>query len=174
MSKQVLVIGSGAFGSALTQVLVSNHHIVDVLGKDEYELLSLKETGMNAKFFGEMKLVHPIRNTFTNLNSSLSTYHYDYIFIVIPGVAVKDVVGQLLQYDLSQTVIINACKGIDEETDSSYLMYLKKHLDKTRGVVSVIGPSFAYDTFFLKPTVINVVGDDKIVCMEVKSLMEND
>ncbi|ASD24846.1 NAD(P)H-dependent glycerol-3-phosphate dehydrogenase [Ureaplasma parvum] len=171
MSK-ILIVGSGAFGSALTQVLVSNSHIVDVYGINENELNDLKENQKNKKYFHDQKLDLPINNTYLDINLALQN-QYDFIIIAIPSFAIKNFVDNIKIFNLSKTIVVNAAKGLNLETKSSWCDYIKQNL-KIKALVGLVGPSFAIDVFFKKPTVVNLVGNNSNALIKVKEEFENN
>ncbi|WP_016829194.1 NAD(P)H-dependent glycerol-3-phosphate dehydrogenase [Ureaplasma urealyticum] len=171
MSK-ILIIGSGAFGSALTQVLVSNHHTVDVYGINQNELNDLQQNQKNTTYFQDQKLSQPINNTYLDIHLALKN-HYDFIVIVIPSFAIKNFVDSIKTLDLSQAIVVNATKGLNLETKSSWCDYIQQNL-KIKALIGLVGPSFAIDVFLKKPTVVNLVGTDLDALIKTKQAFEND
>lgn len=157
-----LVVGSGAFGSAISQVLVSNNHEVYVYGICDEELNDLYLNQKNTRYFGELKLSNPIKGYFNKIEDAFESNNYDAIIIAIPSFAIANFVDSIQNYDIKKTIIINASKGLNPETNSSWCHYISKKLN-FEILVGFSGPSFAIDLFSKKPTVVNILShDDKI------------
>ncbi|AJQ45327.1 hypothetical protein JM47_01800 [Ureaplasma diversum] len=173
MKSNVLIIGSGAFGSALAQVLVYNKHDVSIYGINEKELQSLRYEGTNHLYFRELKLVRQLTAVYNDFDQALNNQTYDFIILAIPSVAIAETLAKLQAYNLENTIIVNTSKGLDSNNMCSWYETIKTNLN-VKGVSTLCGPSFALEVFSLIPTAVNIVGCDRSVLEDVKALFQND
>lgn len=171
--KKVLVIGSGAFGSALVQALVYNNHLVDVYGICQDELDDLKYNQKNTKYFNDLKLHKSINNTYVNLDECMVKNQYDFIVFAIPSFALEQLLNDLSKYDLKNTVIINAIKGLNPQNNKPWCMCIESKIT-SKATVSLSGPSFAIDVFMKKPTIVNLLSKDVSSLKNTKQLFDSD
>lgn len=173
MKSNILIIGSGAFGSALAQVLLYNKHNVSIYGINQKELQCLRYENTNRFYFGDIKLVRPLVAVYNDFSEALTNNSYDFIILALPSIAIIETLVKLKGYDLQNTIIINTSKGLDPDNMCSWYQTIKTNL-KVKGVSTLCGPSFAIEVFSLIPTAVNVVGCDQSILKEVKKIFQND
>ncbi|MCV3753986.1 NAD(P)H-dependent glycerol-3-phosphate dehydrogenase [Ureaplasma zalophigenitalium] len=159
MSKY-LIIGSGAFGSALSQPLLANQHSVDFYSINNDELDEIKNKQTNHIYFGDQKFLGKINQVYNNLNHALANNDYERIILCVPSNALRGVIDQLKKFDCQKSVLINASKGMDLSKLQLWSDVLEQEI-ACAGVFCLSGPSFAVEVFAQKPTKINLLGNNE-------------
>ncbi|MCV3743568.1 NAD(P)-binding domain-containing protein [Ureaplasma sp. ES3154-GEN] len=166
MSKY-LIIGSGAFGSALAQPLLFNGHQIDFYSINANELNEIKEHQTNSRYFRTNKFLHPINKIYNNLQTALIDNIYDVILLCVPSNALRSVIDILKTFDLRNQIILNAAKGMDLKTFQFWGDIIEKEV-QCAAVFCLAGPSFAVEVFAQKPTKINILGANKTLAQQIK------
>ncbi len=174
--KVALVIGAGAFGTAIAQVLAQNFDkvIVKVRSQDIYDCI---KKGENTIYLPGMKLA-------SNIEAAISwdevdVYNDDIELIVnaLPTGGIvefyKDNYDRILGYLLRNIIVLSLSKGIDADTlelsdDLFFDMY--PHFKDQFTFLS--GPSFAHEIMQDQITLVTVAGKNKKV-LDTVSLMVN-
>lgn len=172
--KKITVIGSGALGTALANILVDANKENDVLiyGVDQNELADLSK-GRNTKYFGDLE-VNKFKTT-NNIQEALKDV--DYIVFSLPSKVIDTIMKQIIENLKSNALIINGCKGFYPGTESPLhggLVEKSKESKYIRGVVSIAGPSFAIEMVKRALTSIAAVGYDEKQVKEVQQLLNTD
>lgn len=169
MNKKIAIIGSGALGTALANVLFdSNQKNITIYGIDEVELNDLK-AGKNTKYFKDIEF--PKFKTTNILSEALKDT--EYIVLAIPTIALDDIVNSILKNINSEVTIINGCKGFYPKTTKSIHEYISektKNNKLIKGVVTLTGPSFATEIARKSLTSILVVSDNECISKEIQKL----
>lgn len=167
------VLGTGAFGSALANILIENNFPVMMYGINEQEISDIND-GYNRKFFGEI----PFKNS--NLISATNDLGYFYenvntVILAVPSVAVGVILRQSAKVLGNKKIsIINLSKGLEPETKQFFSDYITSAFDKNlENLASIMGPSFAIEVFEGKLTMVNIVGTNSKFNQEVAQYFNN-
>ena len=167
--KKITVIGSGALGTALANILIdSGQTNVVVYGIDQQELQDL-EKGMNTKYFQDYRF-HKMK-TSNDLNDALSDAHY--VVLAIPSIVIDDILEAIIKKSPQGTLIINGCKGFYPKTQKPLHSGIEakiKKIPNIRGVVSILGPSFASEMIKKSLTTIVAVSSNDEQLQEVQKM----
>lgn len=136
---KVGVLGAGAFGLALSHILVKNNVTVEVWTHSEDEAKALDKTRTSKKLNG-YKIPKEIKFT-TNLEETVEGK--DLIVMAIPAFAFEDVTKQLTKYIKKKQPVLIATKGIQQNTCLFLNDVFSKYLKNSVAVIS--GPTFAVD-----------------------------
>lgn len=168
MSK-ILVLGTGAFGTALANVLLENGHTVNMYGINEEQMDDIKK-GYNKEFFGNKKLVKIPNLVTTDFVEAIKGM--EYIVIAVPSKYIQDTLKAHKKNIKSNIIIINSSKGIDPISGLNYFTLIHKVLPKNK-VCAIAGPSFAKDLFERKHSIVNVICSDIKIAKKTAKLFEN-
>lgn len=136
---KVGVLGAGAFGLALSHILVKNNVTVEMWTHSEDEAKALDKTRTSKKL-NEYKIPNEIKFT-TNLEETVDGK--DLIVMAIPAFAFEDVTKQLTKYIKKKQPVLIATKGIQQNTCLFLNDVFSKYLKNSVAVIS--GPTFAVD-----------------------------
>jgi len=153
---KVTILGTGAYGLALSKILVDNKNEVVMWTTFEEEKQELLETKKSSKLKG-YKLPDNVVIT-TNLEESIQDSNL--IVIAIPTAFVTDVCKNLKKYIRSNQHICIASKGIEQGTCLFIHDMIKKQI-KTRNIGAISGPSFAIDLVKGVPVGLSVASKNK-------------
>ncbi|ETO91933.1 MAG: glycerol-3-phosphate dehydrogenase [NAD(P)+] [Candidatus Xenolissoclinum pacificiensis L6] len=144
----ILVVGGGAWGTAISYILASNHHKILIWSKNEKVVESINRSSTNQVYFPLINLPSNIEATLTV--SSLDSI--DVVFIVIPSVAVRNTVEHLQKIGIRKDIKIVICsKGIEINSLKLMSEIVAEILPNDYAVLS--GPNFANEVMQEKMTV---------------------
>lgn len=169
---RALVFGSGAWGTALAQVLADNGHEVTVFGVCREEIDDLA-AGHNRRYFGDAPITRAIHPTaeYAELRAG-----YDIVVLAVPTRAFCSVYPKLLPLLTENTLLVNVAKGFEPGTGKRLSLALAEALAATpfRGVVSLVGPSHAEEVVLRMLTSVAAVSEDAALAKEVQHAFSND
>lgn len=169
---KVAVIGTGAWGTALAQVLADNKHDVMMYGISENQINDINE-GYNRDFFKDLKINPDIKAT-TNLEIAIKDASV--ILLVVPTKITSSVLKEIEPLLDKKVYFVNASKGFDPNTNDRMSNTIRSIIpeDKRYEVASIIGPSHAEEVIIRMYTAIASVSINQEVAEFVQQLFSND
>lgn len=164
---KVGMLGAGAFGLALSHILIKNKNDVDVWTYSEEECKILNETKKSDKL-DKYTIPNELRFT-TNLEETVNGK--DLIVIAVPAFAFEDVVKQLTKYIKKNQPVLIATKGIQQNTCLFLNDVFSKYLKNSIAVIS--GPTFAVDMVKNAPIGFSLATKSHKTEMIVRKCFEN-
>lgn len=163
------ILGSGAYGLALTSILTYNRHEVTMWTKfaEEAEMLE-KERG-NSKLLPNYKLDENVKIT-TSVKECVK--NKDLLIIAIPAAFVNDLCIELQPYVKNNHIII-ATKGIEQGTGLFMNEIIAKHLD-TENIAVISGPTFAADLITQMPAGLSLASHSPETLLVVRQAFQNN
>ena len=149
--RRVAVIGSGSWGTSLALVAARNRHDVMMWAREPEVADSITRSHRNPFYLSEFELPENISAT-TSVEASLEDA--DFVIMVVPSHAFREVLGSMRPHLKPETVIVGATKGV--ETGS--LMRMSEVARSVLGesfeprFVALSGPSFAHEVAQGDPT----------------------
>lgn len=171
---KVAILGSGAWGTALGNVLSDNKHEVLIYGINENEVNDINLNHKNSKFFNETILNASLKAT-TSISYCLKDFLPEVILLAVPSSSLVSVCEQIKNYSAGDTLIINVAKGLDGTTFSPLSDTIKKALEgyAYKDVVTLIGPSFALEVANKEFTLISAVSKNLTYAEIVQKMFSN-
>lgn len=166
---KVTILGTGAYGLALSKILVQNKNEVTMWTTFESEKNELLETKKSPKL-KDFKLDDSVVIT-TDLEESIRNSKL--IVIAIPTAFVTDVCKDLKKYIKSNQHICIASKGIEQGTCLFIHDMIKKQI-KTKYIGAISGPSFAVDLVKGVPVGLAVASKSKRTLNIIREAFVND
>jgi len=166
---KVTILGTGAYGLALSKILVENKNEVVMWTTFEEEKKELIETKRSSKLKG-FKLDDSVVIT-TNLEQSIMDSKL--IVIAIPTAFVTDVCKNLKKYIKPYQHICIASKGIEQGTCLFIHDMIKRQI-KTKYIGAISGPSFAVDLVKKVPVGLAVASKSKRTLNIIRTAFCND
>ena len=166
------ILGSGSWGTALAQVLSDNGNDVLIYGVCQEEIEDINIKHKNTKYFGDVNIKEDLRATLDICE--LSSYN-DAILVAVPTKYVPSVLSSIKPYISGRTVIINASKGFERETNKRISDCIRDTLKDINysGVASIIGPSHAEEVILRKLTSVCAVSVSEKIAKTVQSAFSN-
>ena len=152
---KIAVLGAGAYGCALAQILNENKNEVHIWTPFENEVNELTKTNTTPKLPG-IKINSNINIT-TDLNNALN--NVDLIVIAIPTAFLSNSIKKVKKY-YQNTPICIATKGIEQDTHL-FVYDVVKNILKTDKIAVISGPSFAIDIANNYPVGLTIACQDK-------------
>ena len=167
VSVQVIIIGAGAIGTAIGNILSESGNANVVLHSIEKELVKgINMTGMNKKYFPHFHL-HPSLKATTG-NRVLS--NAEIIFLAIPSGVMIEYMKSLKDSINPETIFINLAKGFGNGHRTIYRCFREEF---SNPFCSLKGPSFAREIIYHIPTGFTLGSDNKNSTRRVISLFRD-
>jgi glycerol-3-phosphate dehydrogenase (NAD(P)+) len=153
MSARVAVIGAGAWGTALANLLADNGNAVTVWSFEPEVADSINRLHENTKYMKGVPLETNLRAT-ESLNEAVSGA--DVLLNVTPSQHVRRVLGDAAHHIHGNTLIISASKGIETSSLKTMAEVLEDVVPGTAGAHACFlsGPSFALEVARKMPTAV--------------------
>ncbi len=167
---KVGVIGGGAWGTTLAQVLVDNGHDVLI-----YDIKKSHVDKINEHLHPFFNTVLPDKVIATNDFETLIHFS-NYYLLSVPSKFERQVLRDMNQLITKPSVFINVSKGIEPHTYKRSSEIAREEIDanKFKGFVALTGPSHAEEVILRKLTLLVSASDDKALAKEVQLLFSND
>lgn len=171
MKMKVTVLGTGAWGTALAQVLADNGNTVMMYGVDQGEIDDINRH-MNTKYFSDIVLPDKICAT-GNIEEALR--ESELMLIAVPTRFVATVLELSRPYVKRDNIVVNASKGFDPNTNSRMTDTIRRVLGDLidTPIVSVIGPSHAEEVILRRLTSICTVSISEETASYVQKIFSN-
>lgn len=169
--KKVLVIGAGAWGTALANLLAKNSCEVFLSANDAKIIAEINQKKSNQKFLPNVKLnsrIKAVADFGGEINSA------DFVFIVTPSSSVVQVFEKISKLKISKNCKFVICsKGVEPKS----LMLLSDAFEKITGSKNyaiLSGPNFAIEVANEVPTVTTIAAKNKKLGAEVIKILSNN
>lgn len=164
---KVGVLGAGAYGLALSHILVNNKVDVTVWTHDENEAKILDKDRISKKL-NDYKVPSEIKFT-TSLKDAV--VNMDLIVMAIPAFAFEEVTIKLSKYIKRKQPVLIATKGIQQNTCLFLNDVFSKYLKNSIAVIS--GPTFAVDMIKDSPVGFSLATRSRKTEMVVRECFQN-
>ena len=163
------LFGTGAYGMALSSILVENNCEVVLWTKFEEEKKQLEETRQNEKLLPNFTL-SPKAEVTTDIEYCIKDK--DLLIIAIPAAFIDSLACAMKPYIKDNHILI-ATKGIEQETGLFINEILEKYLD-TKNIAVMSGPSFAVDLITKMPAGLSLASKNEKTIKIVKAAFKSD
>ncbi len=164
---KVGVLGAGAYGLALSHILVNNKVDVTVWTHDDNEAKTLDKDRVSKKL-NNYKVPKEIKFT-TSLKDAV--VNMDLIVMAIPAFAFEEVTIKLGKYIKRKQPVLIATKGIQQNTCLFLNDVFSKYLKNSIAVIS--GPTFAVDMIVDAPIGFSLATKSYKTEMVIRKCFEN-
>ena len=166
---KVTILGTGAYGLALSGVLSENKNEVVMWTRFEEEKNILLETKKSPKLEGF--ILDDSISIECELEKAVSDSQL--IVLAIPTAFITDVCKELKKYIKPEQYICIASKGIEQGTCLFIHDMIKKHI-KTKNIGAISGPSFAIDLVHKVPVGLSCASKSKKTREVIIKAFSND
>lgn len=167
---KVSVIGGGAWGTTLAQVLNDNGHETLIYEINENYINEINNNNRHPIF--KNKLNKEIKAT----NNLLEAINYSNIYLLaVPTKVVRNVLKTMNKNIKEKSLFINVSKGIEPETLKrvSEIVYDEVNNENILGYVCLTGPSHAEEVIERKLTLLVSASDDISLSEKVQVMFAN-
>ena len=165
---KVGLFGCGAYGMALSSIMIDNHCDITMWTKFEDEKKNLEETRKNEKLIPNFRISDKIKIT-TNVEECIKGK--DLLIIAIPAAFIDSLAISMKPF-IKDNHIVVATKGIEQETGLFIHQILEKYLD-TKNIAVISGPSFAVDLVCKMPAGLTLATKSKETEKRTKQALAN-
>ena len=146
-----LVIGAGAWGTALAIAIARNGNEVLLWGRDETHLAAMQQTHSNERYLPG--LLFPASLTISpDLEQALAAAQH--VLISVPSIAFSDMLKQVQPFITEGTPVSWATKGLTPETGRFLYETAGDILGESHPLAVISGPSFAAEVAKNLPTAV--------------------
>lgn len=165
MNMTVGVIGAGALGTAISQIISENVDELLLLLRNEKLCEEINDLRYNSQYYPNYKLNDNIRAT-VDIND-LSTC--DIIFLAIPSSAFRKTLKDLQNIVKKDVIIVTTAKGIEYPSLKTMGKLIEEYFDDN--YVALSGPNFASEIMLNMPTVTNIASKNYENSVKVKNVL---
>ena len=169
-SGPVGVIGAGAWGTAIAHMLASKGLKVNLWVFEEDLCETIRRTGENNIYLPGSTLHEGVR-----ASSSVAEVAgaCRLLVMVVPSHVYRGVAVRMLAHLRDDAIIVNATKGIENDTLLTMSGIWKELLPKPSGisVLCLSGPSFAREVMRSSPTAVTLAGPDMEITGQVQKVL---
>ena len=155
MEKIIGVIGAGAMGTALSQVLSKNADKIVLLARKEFICNDINDNGFKSQYYPNQKLNENIYAT-TNIEELKSC---KIIFLAIPSSAFRSTLTELKNILKDDVILVTTAKGIEYPSLNTMGDLISEYFDDN--YVALSGPNFASEIMLNQPTITNIASKNK-------------
>ena len=167
----ISVIGGGAWGTTLAQVLCDNSN--KVLIRDINEVFVNKINEKHLHPFFDLVIPTDIRAT---LDLKEAVEFSDILVLCVPTKAMRTVLGEIDKLCTKKKLFINVSKGIEPDTSKRVSEIVEEVIQKKHfaGYVALSGPSHAEEVILRQATALVAASTVKKTAVEVQKLFANE
>ena len=165
---KVGLFGCGAYGMALSSIMIENNCDITMWTKFEQEKQELEKTRKNERLIPNFSISEKIKLT-TSVEECIKDK--DLLVIAIPAAFIDSLAVEMKPYIKDNHILI-ATKGIEQETGLFINQILEKYLD-TRNIAVISGPSFAVDLVTKMPAGLSLATENEKTEKLVRKALAN-
>lgn len=169
--KKVCMLGSGAWGTAVSSLLADNGYEVNMWCFDPTVARDIQVEHCNKKFLPDITLNENIK-TFTDISKAM--YDVQWIFEATPVKFLRPVLQSAKPYVSPKQKWVVLSKGIENETLLFPSQMLDHVFETTVQKVVISGPSFAKDVARKQVTAVDIASSDEHVAKELCNMLTNN
>lgn len=167
----VCVLGAGAYGTAIAQLLSENGNIVKLWCREPEVYESIKTKRINDRYLPGFQLHATIKPT-QDFNEAIE--NTEWIFQAIPVKFLRSILEQIKPYVQSQQGFVLLSKGIENDTLLLPSQITDGVFDKTTKKVVVAGPSFAQELIKKELTAVSIACKNIEHAKQIQNVLQNN
>lgn len=166
--KKILVIGAGAWGTSLANLIAQNGNQVFLSAINEKVIKEINQNHTNKNYLSDINLSKNITAI-----SGLKT-DVDFVFIVVPSSAAKSVFQQIAATKFSKNSIFVICSKGVESSSLKLLSDVFEEIAQNKNYAVLSGPNFAIEVASKLPTITTIASENKKLADKIIALLNND
>ena len=152
-----LVIGAGAWGTALSIRLAKNGLEVSLTSRDKENLSEIRKTKQNKKYLPGINIPESI-NIKDEILPCLA--NSSSVLLCVKSTGFKKIAADLNNHMHPEQKLIWATKGLDPDTGETFSETIKKEMPSLNKTAIISGPTFAEEVAKGKPTAITLASEN--------------
>jgi glycerol-3-phosphate dehydrogenase (NAD(P)+) len=167
---RVGVVGAGAWGTALADLLARNGQRVILWAYETDVVESINARHENVRFLADARLHEAVRST-CDLEEAVR--EADLVLFVTPSHVLRTIARRAAVGTADRATMVVASKGIERETLALMTDVVSEEISR-RPVVGLSGPSFAREVVQRQPTAVVAASRDSHACVRVQQALSSD
>jgi glycerol-3-phosphate dehydrogenase (NAD(P)+) len=168
-SKKIAVIGAGSWGTALSLHLSRLGYAVDLWVFEQDLCQSMQRSRENTLFLPG----HPLPDNVHPTNSlEAAAKDHSLILMVVPSHVMRKVAENLHPHLMPGSLVVNASKGLENETLSSMNEILRSTLGANQLLATISGPTFAAEIAGKTPSALVAAAEDIATAERVQKIFD--
>lgn len=164
---KIAVLGSGAWGSALSAMAIGLGHEVVLYGRDEKTIHAINTNHENKYYLPNIPLP---KNLVATMDPQLALAHTDLVLAVIPAQALNDALIDFAQFIPPSATLILCAKGIERKT-GRFMSDVAETILPHHNIAALSGPSFAEDVARALPTAVTIASKNIELSHHISSIL---
>ena len=152
-----LVIGAGAWGTALSIRLAKNGLEVSLTSRDKKNLSEIRKTKQNKKYLPGINIPESI-NIKDEILPCLA--NSSSVLLCVKSTGFKKIAAELNNHMRPEQKLIWATKGLDPDTGETFSEIIKREMPSLNKTAIISGPTFAEEVAKGKPTAITLASEN--------------
>ena len=152
-----LVIGAGAWGTALSIRLAKNGLEVSLTSRDKENLSEIRKTKRNKKYLPGINIPESI-NIKDEILPCLA--NSSSVLLCVKSTGFKKIAAELNNHMRPEQKLIWATKGLDPDTGETFSETIKREMPSLNKTAIISGPTFAEEVAKGKPTAITLASEN--------------
>ncbi len=168
---KVSIIGAGAWGTTLANVLIDNNHEVIIYDINENNINKININHLHPFF--DVEISDKIKAS-NNLKEVVEFSNN--ILLAVPTKVMRIVLRQINNYLTKPTNFIDVSKGLEIETSKRVSDLVKEEIEPANlnNYAVLTGPSHAEEVILRKLTLLTVASKSEDFALEIQKLFSND
>ena len=163
--KQIAILGTGSWGTALAAHLAHAGHDVHLWGRNGDLIAEMRARRANPSYLPDVHLPDRVVPT-ASLPDALADA--ELVVTALPSHGTRAVVGAAAPFIPRQAVIVSATKGLEQQSLLRMSEVIAQEVRGARPVAVLSGPSFAIEVARGLPTAVCVACADPVLAEEVQ------
>ena len=165
---RITVLGSGAWGTALSLVLLENGHQVTLWSYTREESQTLRDNHENPMLKGV-----PLPESLALTDDMSCVKGCGLVVLATPSFAVRTTAAKMKDLVDPGTILVSVSKGIEKDTSLRLSQVIEEEIGDKCPVVVLSGPSHAEEVGRRIPTGVVAAASDRAVAEQVQDLFMN-
>jgi len=166
---KISVVGSGAWGTAISLLLIENGNDVTLWSFSEKESETMRSTGENPFLKGV-----PIPKSLKLTTDISCVSDADAVVMATPSFAVRETARKMAPLLDKKTIVLSVTKGIEKDTSLRMSQVIDEELHGANSVAALSGPSHAEEVGRRVPTAVVCACTDLAVAEWIQDLFMNE
>lgn len=169
--KKIIVIGAGAWGTAIANLLAKNSHQVFLSANHQEVIDEINHKNTNQKFLPDVRLSNKI-TAIADFSEEIKTANL--VFIVIPSTAVVQLFEKIAKLKINKNCGFVICSKGVEQKSLTLLSDAFSKVTKIENCAVLSGPNFAIEVAKQVPTITTIASKHKALAVKVITALNND
>lgn len=170
----IAVLGSGVWGLTIARLLVKNSQKVVVWSHSEEKINNIKKKGQ----LNNISIQDIVKDLVFDLDLKNVVSNAEIIVLAVSSLFVREITHKIKDYINKDSIVVILAKGIEKETLYTMSQIVEDEFktikDKNLSIVSLSGPTIAYEVSKDMPTTIVSACKDLSIAQKIQDIFMNE